>query len=251
MKKFLAKFGGVIYPFAAICLLIAVWEIFAAAVNIELIIPDVKTTFSHLFALLGQKTFYKAVGNTLLRSLISFALAAIFAMALSLLSLLDAIKKLLSPVIKVMRSIPTMSIILLTVIWLKPSTSPILITFLIIFPIMYSGFFSAITGVDKELIEMSRTYKVPIKNRIFQLYLPQIMPSALDNMQSSISFTVKVIISAEVIAQTRNSMGIMMQLARGYLETAELLAWTLAAIALSYLLELVVYGIKKLVVRWK
>ena len=240
-----------IYPFAAICLLIAVWEIFAAAVNIELIIPDVKTTFSHLFALLGQKTFYKAVGNTLLRSLISFALAAIFAMALSLLSLLDAIKKLLSPVIKVMRSIPTMSIILLTVIWLKPSTSPILITFLIIFPIMYSGFFSAITGVDKELIEMSRTYKVPIKNRIFQLYLPQIMPSALDNMQSSISFTVKVIISAEVIAQTRTSMGIMMQLARGYLETAELLAWTLAAIALSYLLELVVYGIKKLVVRWK
>ena len=251
MKKFLAKFGGVIYPLAAICLLIAVWEIFAAAVNIELIIPDVKTTFSHLFALLGQKTFYKAVGNTLLRSLISCALAAIFAMALSLLSLLDAIKKLLSPVIKVMRSIPTMSIILLTVIWLKPSTSPILITFLIIFPIMYSGFFSAITGVDKELIEMSRTYKVPIKNRIFQLYLPQIMPSALDNMQSSISFTVKVIISAEVIAQTRNSMGIMMQLARGYLETAELLAWTLAAIALSYLLELVVYGVKKLVVRWK
>lgn len=251
MKKFLAKFGGIIYPLVAICLLIAVWEIFAAAVNIELIVPDVKTTFLHLFALLGQKTFYKAVGNTLLRSLISFALAAVFAMALSLLSLIDAIKKLLSPIIKVMRSIPTMSIILLTVIWLKPSTSPILITFLIIFPIMYSGFFSAITGVDKELIEMSKTYKVPIKNRIFQLYLPQIMPSALDNMQSSISFTVKVIISAEVIAQTRNSMGIMMQLARGYLETAELLAWTLAAIALSYLLELVVYGIKKLVVRWK
>lgn len=251
MKKFLAKFGGVIYPLVAICLLIAVWEIFAAAVNIELIIPDVKTTFSHFFALLGQKTFYKAVGNTLLRSLISFALGAVFAMALSLLSLIDAIKKLLSPIIKIMRSIPTMSIILLTVIWLKPSTSPILITFLIIFPIMYSGFFSAITGVDKELIEMSKTYKVPIKNRIFQLYLPQIMPSALDNMQSTISFTVKVIISAEVIAQTRNSMGIMMQLARGYLETAELLAWTLAAIALSYLLELVVYGIKKIVVRWK
>lgn len=251
MKKFSAKFGGVIYPLVAICLLIAVWEIFAAAVNIELIVPDVKTTFSHLFALLGQKTFYKAVGNTLLRSLISFALAAVTAMALSLLSLIDAIKKLLSPIIKVMRSIPTMSIILLTVIWLKPSTSPILITFLIIFPIMYSGFFSAITGVDKELIEMSKTYKVPIKNRIFQLYLPQIMPSALDNMQSSISFTVKVIISAEVIAQTRNSMGIMMQLARGYLETAELLAWTLAAIALSYLLELVVYGIKKIVVRRK
>ncbi len=251
MKKFLAKFGGVIYPLVSICLLIAVWEIFAAAVNIELIIPDVKTTFSHLFALFGQKTFYKAVGNTLLRSIISFALAAVFAMALSLLSLIDPIKKLLSPIIKVMRSIPTMSIILLTVIWLKPSTSPILITFLIIFPIMYSGFFSAITGVDKELIEMSKTYKVPIKNRIFQLYLPQIMPSALDNMQSSISFTVKVIISAEVIAQTRNSMGIMMQLARGYLETAELLAWTLAAIALSYLSELVVYGIKKIVVRWK
>lgn len=251
MKKTLTKYGGIIFPILALCLLVAVWDIFAVAVNIELIIPGVGVTFSKLFALLGQASFYRAVGNTLLRSIISFLLGAVFAMTLSFASLNGVVKNLLSPIIKIMRSIPTMSIILLTVVWLKPTTSPILIAFLINFPIMYSGFYSAISGVDKELVEMSRAYKVPLKKRIFSLYLPQILPSALDNMQSTASFTVKVVISAEVIAQTRYSMGIMMQQARGYLETAELLAWTIVAIALSYLVELSIWAVKKLTVRWK
>ncbi|MGN1042295.1 MAG: ABC transporter permease, partial [Christensenellales bacterium] len=110
---------------------------------------------------------------------------------------------------------------------------------------------SAITGVDGDLIEMSKVYKVSVKDRIFSLYLPQILPSAFDNMQSSAGLTIKIIISAEVIAQTRNSMGIMMQTARGYLETAELLAWTIVAIILGYFVEFVVFALKKLIVRWK
>lgn len=116
---------------------------------------------------------------------------------------------------------------------------------------MYSGFYSAFSEVDKDLVAMSKVYGVKIKERLFGLYLPAIAPSAFDCMQSAVGLTVKIVISAEVIAQTRYSMGIAMQMARGYLETAELLAWTLAAVILSYLLELVVFIIKKALVRWK
>jgi len=251
MKKFLTKYGGIVYPIIALGALMALWAIFAAVVNVELILPDVATSFKKLIALLGDKSFYAAVGNTLLRTLISFALGVGFALLFSFLSLFSPVRHLLSPIIKIMRSVPTMSIILLTVIWMRPTTSPILIAFLINFPVMYSGFYSAIKGVDKDLTEMSKAYKVPIKRRLISLYLPQILPSVFDNMQSSVSLTLKIIISAEVIAQTRNSMGIMMQLARGYLETAELVAWTIVAILVGYLLEGIIYGLKKVVVRWK
>lgn len=251
MKKISVRLSNILYPLAALGILVAIWAVAAAAVNKELIIPSLSSTFNRLFSLLGDGAFYQAVGNTLLRTVASFLIGAAVALVCSLLSLYPPVRKTLAPIIKIVRSIPTMSIILLTVIWLRPSTSPILIAFLINFPIMYSGFFSAFSGVDKELIEMSKSYNVSKKDTVLSLYMPSVAPAAFDCMQASVSLTVKIIISAEVLAQTKNSMGLMMQMARGYLETAELLAWTLTAIILSYMLELAVYGIKKVVVRWK
>ncbi len=248
LKKILPD---IIYPFAAVGIIVALWAIFAAAIDMELIVPSIGSTFDKLGNLLTGADFYRALGNTLLRTAASFFTGALAALLLSLVSLKDSVRKFLSPVIKIVRSVPTMSVILLTVIWMKPATSPIFVAFLINFPIMYSGFYSAFSGVDKDLVAMSKVYGVKFKNRLFELYLPAIAPAAFDCMQSSIGLTVKIVISAEVIAQTRYSMGIAMQMARGYLETAELLAWTLAAVVLSYILELLIFAIKKAFVRWK
>lgn len=250
-KKILKVLPDIVYPFAAVGIIVALWAIFAAVIDMELIVPSIGATTEKLGNLLGGAAFYRAVGNTLLRTLASFFIGAFSALVLSLVSLNKACFKFLSPVIKIVRSVPTMSVILLTVIWMEPATSPIFVAFLINFPIMYSGFYSAFSGVDKDLVSMSNVYGVKAKDKIFSLYLPSVAPAAFDCMQSAIGLTVKIVISAEVIAQTRYSMGIAMQAARGYLETAELLAWTLAAVVLSYLLELAVFLLKKAFVRWK
>lgn len=245
------KILNIIYPLAALGLLIAIWAISAAAVGKEIIIPSIGSTFKELWALIKTADFYRAVGNTLLRTLASFAIAVVCALIIGLLSVFNPIERLFSPIIKIVRAVPTMSVILLTVIWMNPKTSPIFIAFLINFPILYSGLFSAIKSVDKNLIEVSVAYGVSKKDIVKSLYLPSVAPAAFDCMQSSLGLTIKIIISAEVIAQTKNSMGLMMQFSRAYLETAQLLAWTLAAIILSYALELIVFAIKKSVVRWK
>jgi len=83
------------------------------------------------------------------------------------------------------------------------------------------------------------------------MYIPSILPAMLAGVKSSVSLNLKVTIASEVIAQTRVSMGRFMQISRVYLDTAELLAWTAAAIILSYLLEWSVELIKKAVVRWR
>lgn len=251
MKNKIRKWGNVLYPLLSLGCIIGLWAIVSAVVGIELIIPSIPTTFQKLGGILSSEKFYVAIGNTLWRSLLSFGIGAVAAMLLSLLSIIDPIKKLLSPIVKITRSIPTMSVILLAIIWLKPEISPVFVAFLINFPIMYSGFSSAIESVDKEIIEMSKIYNVSVKDRIFLFYLPSVAPASFDCMQSSLSLTVKIVISAEVLAQTRNSLGVLMQLSRAYLETAELIAYTITAIVLSYFLELIVYGIKKILVRWK
>jgi NitT/TauT family transport system permease protein len=248
LKKYL---NNIIYPLISLGILFLVWFIVAKVVDIELIIPSIKNTFIDLGKILLTKVFYQSVLGTLYRTVISFLIALICALVLALLSMfLPFIYKLLAPIVTIIRAIPTMSIILLTIIWLEPENSPLLVAFFIIFPIMYGSIYTAITSVDTDLIEMSKAYKVSKKDKILSLYLPNIAPSFFDITKSSISLNVKIVISAEVLAQTKLSMGVMMQIAKSQLNTANLLAWTITAIVLSYLLETLIFIIKKLTIRW-
>ncbi|MGN0788424.1 MAG: hypothetical protein ACI4MY_00685, partial [Christensenellales bacterium] len=62
-------------PFVALGVILALWGITAKAVGSELLFPSLSTTFSSLWGLLKSAEFYLSVGHTLLRSLLSFALA--------------------------------------------------------------------------------------------------------------------------------------------------------------------------------
>lgn len=252
MKNKLAKITNVIYPLIGVAAFLLLWFVVAKVVDIELILPTPGVAFKEFFVLWGEKAFWIAIGNTLLRTLLAFIIAFLLAIILAIASYLcEPFRRIISPLIVILRATPTMSIILLAIIWLTSKTSPILISFLIIFPILYSDFYSAMEGIDSGLIEMSKLYKVPVSTQIKELYVPSVLPYVFASVKSTLSFTVKIMVSGEVLANTAESMGNAMQIAKIYLDTAELLGWTVMAIALSYLLELIVLGISKLVVRWK
>ena len=190
------------------------------------------------FDLLGTKEFYVAVGGTLVRALISFALAFVFAVLLAVAGyLLPPLSKILAPIVTVLRSVPTMSIILLSLIWLTSKESPVLITFLIVFPLLYSSLERSLKNIDGYALSMSKVFGVPVLTRIFRMYIPAVLPDTIAASRSNISLGLKVMIASEVLAQTVNSMGVAMQISRVYLDTAALMGWTIAA--------------GRLLVRWK
>ncbi|MEG1608947.1 MAG: hypothetical protein RR348_03690, partial [Clostridia bacterium] len=80
----------------------------------------------------------------------------------------------------------------------------------------------------------------------YAVVLTTIIATFFDDSGNVISLNFKLIISAEVLAQTRNSIGVNMQFAKQYLETAQLIAWTIIAIVVGALLELTVFGCKKI-----
>ena len=82
------------------------------------------------------------------------------------------------------------------------------------------------------------------------MYIPQALPSVFTSIKSSIGLNLKIVISAEVIAQTADSMGLYMQLARINLDTAILLAWTVVAIVIGGIVESIVALVAKKVARW-
>ena len=241
----------ILYPLITFAIILGIWAIAAAVIGVEIILPSPGVAFKEFFSLLGEKIFYESLLSTFLRSLYSFLIAFATAFIAAVIGyLVKPFYKIFNPAVMVMRAVPTMSVILLCIIWLSSRTSPVVIAFLIVFPVIYSGTYSAISRVDERLINMSKVYKVPLKSRLLKLYIPAIAPELLDSCKSAIGLNLKVLIAAEVLAATKNSLGNMMQLAKVSLDTASLFAYTIAAIILSFLLEGGVYLIKKAVVRW-
>lgn len=248
LKSIIVRFS----PLITVGVFILIWYIAAIAVDIELILPRPALVFKELLALISGKTFWTAVGGTLSRSFTGFAISFALAMILAVAGFaIKPIHRAFSPLVIISRAIPTMSVILLSLIWLTSQTSPILISSLIMFPMFYSDFYSALNNIDKGVIDMAKLYKVGAKDIVTRLYIPNILPSVLDSVRSGISFNVKIVIAAEVLAQTRQSMGISMQISRVMLDTASLLAWTAAAVTISYALELIVELIKRFAVKWR
>ncbi len=244
-------FLNILYPLIALALLIIAWAIAAAAVDAELIIPSLGETFGRLGELMCDGKYWLAVLNTTWRALRSFLYGALCAAITALAAYcLNPVRRILDPLVSVLRSTPTMAIILIVILWLGSKSAPVLIAFLITFPLLYANFLAGFDSIDKGLIEMSEVYSARKSDVVFKLYLPSVAPYALDGMRSAVSLSVKVTIASEVMAQTMDSMGLYMQAAKVNLDTAGLLACTITAIVLSYLAELVVAGVKKLTVRW-
>ena len=105
--------------------------------------------------------------------------------------------------------------------------------------------------MDHNLIEMSALYRVPKGRQVFSLYLPAVAPEFFQAARSSVGLNLKIVIASEALALTKQSIGNMLQESKALLDTPQLFAYTIIAIVLSFLLELLVEAISRLVVRWR
>ncbi|MDR3216719.1 MAG: ATP-binding cassette domain-containing protein [Clostridiaceae bacterium] len=244
--------NNILFPLAAFGVITAVWAIASVAVDKPIIFPQADAIFREFFKLLADGAFYKAVSGTLGRALLSYVLS--FAVALLFAAAGTAFKpvhKILNPLVTVLRAAPTMAIILLAVLWLDYSQSPVLIGFLISFPLLYSAIYSALSATDKDLLSMASAFKMRKIDIFTGIYMPSVTPAVFDAVKSTVSLNVKVVIAAEVIALTRGGMGLEMYKNNLLFDIPRLLAWTVAAIALSFLLEIAVTSLKKILLSRK
>ncbi len=250
-KKIIKNAYKIIIPLISVGVFVLIWAIVAKSMGKEIILPSPLRVLESLGTLLNSPDFYKAAGLTLLRSLESYAIAFGLALFFAVVSALSSVvEKALSPIVTIARAVPTMSVILLALIWLSSGNAPIFVAFLVIFPLLYTGMLESIKRVDKGLVAMSKVYSVRRFDIVTKLYLRETLPSVFTLMRSTLSFNLKLIIAGEVLAYTSMSMGLLMWRSSAYLDTSTLLAWTVAAIVLGYLLELFVLLLQKLLIRW-
>lgn len=247
MKRLLVN---LIYPLVVVVLILFIWYLACLWIQVDLILPTPSQAFYNLWEYLKSNEFWISFGWTYLRAIEGFVIAFVIALVFSSLAYaFQGIEKILNPFMAIIRAIPTMAILLILIIMLRPGQTPIVVAGIVICPTLYQAFLTGFHQIDVKLVEMATIYKVPKKTQIFQFYIPSMKPVILENTASTFSLNLKLIIAAEALAQTRNSIGKLMQFAKVNIEIEKLFALTILTVLISMISEAALRGVKKVVCR--
>lgn len=217
---------------------LALWWIAAVNVQQELLLPTPPLVLETLGKLVASALFWKAVALSLLRIAGGFLAAVIAGVLLAVLCrMLPLLQAVFSPLLHCMRAVPVASFIILTLVWVHVEAVPILISFLMVLPIVFVNIQEGISQTDKQLLEMAKTYRLPLRRVIRYLYVPSTLPFLITACVNGLGFAWKSGIAAEVICRPDFSIGRQLQSAKLLLETPEVFAWTAVVVVLSLLFE--------------
>ena len=250
MKNIFSK--NRIISLLSVILLISIWKIISVIYKSELILPSPESTIIATIKLFGSKNFILVIGITIFRGLVGFAISFILGVGLGVIAGINSsFNAFLKPILVTIRSTPVISLILLALIWFKVDMVPIFIAFLTMFPFICTNIIDGIKNVDHDLVEMAQVYKVNKISIIKEVYLPAITPFIFSGASSAMGIGWRAIIIGEVLSQPQFGIGTLMHTAQTYLLVNEVIAWTIIAIILSYLFEIIIRKVEKLIVVWK
>ena len=215
-------------------LLLSLWQAASVLLDSQVLLPGLGPVFSALMELVRQKPFSANVFSTVIRAFESFLIIVASATVIGLMAGKYTVLSLaLKPFVRVLKAIPVMSIILLAFIWFTSGTVPLFSAFLMGFPVMYVQIEGGVRQMDRRLDEMCRLYDISGKDKLVHYTIPSLLPFFVIGSRATLSMVWKVVIAAEVLTVPRFGVGSRMQLAQVQLETDQVLSWTLIAILLT------------------
>lgn len=191
-----------------------------------------------LWELLPQGAFWRAVCRSTGSIIGGFLLACLLAVVLAVLAENRKwLGELLAPAVAAAKTVPAASFIILALVWLDARTLPLFISGLMVFPPVYLNVLEGLRQRDPRLQEMARLFRVPFLRRLLGLDLPQVLPYFRASASLALGLCWKAGAAAEVIGLPPGTIGERLYMAKVYLQTPDLFAWTIVIVALSVLFE--------------
>lgn len=245
MKVSITKRKFIITIFSLLAIFLLFYLIYLKVDN-EIIFPNPITSINTFLELLKQKHTYSILGYTFLRLLIALLFSFLIGAILGVLAGYNRfIATFLKPWMILCRSTPLASVVVLIMIILGMDKSPYLITMLMIVPVIYEAFYQGILNLDKELMQVWRLDTKFNFNILRKVMIPMASPFIKTAFTQSVGLGVKVLVMAEFICYTPNSIGKSLGQAANNLEYSTVFAWTILAIAFVLIVEQIPYLLSK------
>ena len=223
----------------AVAFWLIVWQLAAMALHAAyphgaLLLPSPVSSLARLISLAGTAVFWCAIGTSSMHILGGFLLSCALAVVLAALSArFSRVKELLAPLVAVVKTVPVASFIIICLIWMSTRQLAVFISFLMVFPVIYSNTLQGIKSADGALLEMARVYRVPFSRQLGYIYAPQVKPFLLSGCSVALGMSWKSGVAAEVIGVVGGSIGERLYEAKVYFQMTDLLAWTVVIVVCS------------------
>ena len=217
------------------------WQLISGAVHNSIVLVGPVEVLKALAVQIPTLEFWRTIALSFGKITFGFFCASLAGLAAgSAAARLPLIRELLEPVIVLIKSVPVASFVILALIWIGSKNLSVFIAFLVVFPIIYVNTISGIKSADPSLLEMARVFQMTAGKKIRYIYWPALLPYLISGIKVALGMGFKSGIAAEVIGVPSHSIGEKLYMAKIYLSTADLFAWTLVIIVISGIFEMVI-----------
>lgn len=230
---------------------LGIWQIASDWTGLGFLFASPVAVFKTLVRMTAQKEFY----DTILNSVCNIG-AGFFAglIAGTLFGVLAGRFKLfgefITPLIQFMKSLPVAAFVILLLMWFGSGRVSVMITAMVVIPMIVAGVVQGIKNTDTKLLEMAQVFHMTSWIRFRYIYFPETYPYVIAQLKVSLGMCFKAGVSAEIIGLASDTIGAQMYYAKIYLLSAELFAWSIVVIAVSYLFERLVMLIADAIFKW-
>ncbi|MDR1018773.1 MAG: ABC transporter permease subunit [Lachnospiraceae bacterium] len=222
----------------AVLVWLVIWQIGSVIIGQEILLVSPVQVLIRLSRLIITYEFWHSIGFSFARILLGFLSGVIFGVLLAGIGArVKLVREFLEPLVQTIKSIPVASFIILILVWISSKNLSVVISFLMVFPIIFTNVRDGILNMDTKLLEMADVFHLPLKVRIRYIYVSQVLPFFSAGCSLALGLCWKAGIAAEVIGIPKDSIGENLYNAKVYLNTPDLFAWTLVIIIISVLFE--------------
>lgn len=250
------------HPFAALLrrvapwivpvLLLAAWEFASRGGQLSSrVLPEPLAVVKAAVALAKSGDLWTNLEASTARALVGLAIGGGLGLLLGLANGLSRISELLTDTtLQMIRNIPALAMIPLVILWfgIDESAKLFLVAIGVFFPI-YINTFHGIRSVDRNLIEMARSYDLNGWQLVRDVILPGALPSILVGVRFAFGLMWVMLIVAETIS-AQSGIGYMTMNAREFLQTDVVLVGILLYAILGKLADMFAKGLEYWLLRW-
>lgn len=185
----------------------------------------------------GKSAFFH-IGITLGRIFVSFLAAMFLGTAIGLaMGIRKVFEHALMALIPLMLTMPTILMVFLAVLWFGYSDVGSLVAVMaVVTPFVAVNIFEGAKAMDKDLIDMARTFKAGRRLVVMKVYIPQLMPYIFSAFRYSFGMTWKIVALAETFG-LKYGIGYMFFFWYQQFDMKQVLAWVILFVILMLILE--------------
>ena len=214
------------------------WQIAAAAVDQSILLVSPVDVAVRLTTIWRVEGFLSSIWFSFYHIAGGFLLALVTGVVLAALSgRFPWIETALWPFMITVKTVPVASFVVICLIWLSAQNLSVFISFLIVLPVVYGNVLEGLKSEDKLMLEVGTVFKMPPLRKVLYIHLPQLKPFLMSACATALGMAWKAGVAAEIIGTPDGSIGKQLFYSKIYLDTDDLLCWTVIIVIISVLFE--------------